>query len=96
VSVPYRIISNLRCTFFFSFFFSSFFSSKLKVKACFKVKVLFFTFLKSQENHIAVRTSGLGKRVVNFMASEMYLLAKIVDFFNSLINAFKTYLHLSN
>jgi hypothetical protein len=46
--------------------------------------------------YFPVRTSGLGKRVVNFMASEMYLLAKIVDFFNSLINAFKKYLRLSN
>ena len=30
------------------------------------------------------------------MVSEMYLLEKIGDFFNSLINAFKTYLRLSN
>ena len=30
------------------------------------------------------------------MASEMYFLARNVDFFNSLVKAFKTYLHLSD
>lgn len=38
VLVPYRIISYLRCTFFFLHF------SKLKVRAYLKVSVLFFTF----------------------------------------------------
>jgi len=37
VSVSYRIISNLRCPFFSHF-------SKLKIRACHKVKVVFFAF----------------------------------------------------
>jgi hypothetical protein len=84
---------KFKMQFFFTFFF---YFSKLNVRACLNSRYYFSLFENLKKHHFPVRTSGLGKSVVNFMASETYLLAKIVEFFYSLINAFKTYLRLSN
>jgi hypothetical protein len=51
-----------------------------------KFEALFFTLQKSQKHNFLPRIDGLAKRVVNFMDSEMYLLAH-------LINSHKTILH---
>lgn len=58
------------------FFFPPYFP-KLKIRVFLKFKVLCFTLQKSQKHHIPQRISGLIKRMVNFMNSEMNLLAKI-------------------
>lgn len=53
--------------------------SKPKIRVHLKFKVLFFTLQKSQKHSFPSRIDGLAKRVVNFMDSEMYLHAHLVN-----------------
>jgi hypothetical protein len=63
-------------THFFRFF------SELKISISLIFDVLFFTLRLPRKHNFPGRTSDLAKRVLNFSDSEIYLLAKVVDFFN--------------
>lgn len=69
------------------FFFSHF--SKLKIKARLKFKVSLFILRKPRKHHFPRKIRSLAKRVANFTNNEVYLLAKIFDSYNKLLNAKK-------
>ena len=60
--------------------------SKPKIREHLKFEVLFFTLQKSQKHNFPPRTGGLTERAVNFMDSEMYLLAHLVNSHKKFLN----------
>jgi len=50
----------------------------------------------SRQHRFPLRTRGFPKRTVNFTEGEIYLLAKLVDICNSVMDSLKTQLLRSN